>query len=97
MRKLALSLAIAAFAFAIGPPAVAAPLSFDCVASARSDTTTPNLVADQATTNDVFTIVPQNPDREPRMYFAVLAFAGSGAAFDTRSHVNLSNPFVDYS
>lgn len=101
MRKLALSFAIAAFALAIGPPAVAAPLSFDCVASARSDTTTPNLVAVQAT-DDAANVVLNNREAterrsRPAMYFAVLAFVGSGAAFDHSSHVNLSSPYVDYS
>jgi hypothetical protein len=63
MRKLALTFAIAAFALAIGPPAVAATPSYHCVASARSDTTTPNLVAVQATDAAIATIPTQIANR----------------------------------
>jgi hypothetical protein len=96
MRKLALTFAIAAFALAIGPPAVAATPSYDCVASARSDTTTPNLVAVQAT--DAAIAVDPNANREPpHVYYAALVFAGSGAMYDHTSHVDLSSPTIDYS
>jgi hypothetical protein len=96
MRKLVLSFAIAAFALAIGPPAVAASPSYDCVASARSDTTTPNLVAVQAT-DAAIAVNPNTEQAPPLTYFAALVFAGSGAMYDHRSHVDLSSPTIDYS
>lgn len=95
MRKLALAFAIAAFALAIGPPAVAAPLSYDCVASARSDTTTPNLVAVQAT--DAAIAVNTNEPEQPLVYLALLTFVGSNVSIVGKHSVDLSSPFVDYS